>query len=342
MLSCSSRWTRHSALLCAAIIVTVCFLPASAQTVAPYRYLRIGNANDITTKTQPGFALMGGGKDLDPAFLWLCQRSGGGDFLILRATGTDAYNPYVRDLCHVNSVATLILPNKAGAMDPFVAEAIRKAEAIFISGGDQANYINFWQGTPVQTQLNAAIHRGIPVGGTSAGLAVQGEYIYSAQNDPPDGPDLSSKMALGNPWHPRVVIAHAFLDDPALKDTITDTHFVTRDRMGRLLVFMERILADHSLPAVKGLGIDERTAALMEPDGHATIVGSGAAYFLSTSTKAALLKEGTPLTVQTIAVQKVLPGGSFDLHSWSGTAEKYELSVDAGIIHSTQQDGKIY
>ena len=171
---------------------------------------------------------------------------------------------------------------------------------------------------------------------------MQGEYIYSAQNDPPDGPDLSSKMALSNPFIPRVVIAHAFLDDPALKDTITDTHFVTRDRMGRLLVFMARIQADRSLPSVKGIGIDEKTAALMEPDGHATIVGSGAAYFLSITDKASVLKDGAPLTAQRIDAQKVLPGGTFDVHTWSGNSEKYQLSVDAGVIHSTQKEGKTY
>jgi cyanophycinase len=317
-------------------------LSAHAQAATPYRYFRTGNANDITTKTQPGFALMGGGKDLDAAFRWLCERSGGGDFLVLRATGTDAYSPYIRDLCHVNSVATLIIPDKAAAADPFVAQTMSKAEAIFISGGDQANYINFWQGTPVQEQLNAAIKRGIPIGGTSAGLAVQGEYIYSAQNDPPDGPDLTSKMALSDPFISRVVIAHAFLDDPALKDSITDTHFVTRDRMGRLLIFMSRILADENLPQVKGIGIDERTAALMEPDGHATIVGAGAAYFLSASQKAEILIAGTPLSAQKISVQKVVPGGSFDLRTWSGDGEKYELSVDVGVIRSTKKDGKIY
>jgi cyanophycinase len=340
MLFLSTRFQRSVVALAVAMLAAQ-FLPIHAQT-APYSYFRVGNAGDVTTKTQAGFALMGGGKDLDAAFRWLCQRSGGGDILILRATGTDAYNPYIRDLCHVNSVATLIIPNKAAANDPFVAETMSKAEAIFISGGDQANYINFWQGTPVQAQLNAAIQKGIPIGGTSAGLAVQGEYIYSAQNDPPDGPDLTSKMALGNPFIPRVVIAHAFLDDPALKDTITDTHFVTRDRMGRLLVFMARIQADHSLPSVKGIGIDEKTAALMEPDGRATIVGSGAAYFLSASNKAAVLKDGEPLTTRKIDVQKVLPGGSFDLHAWSGNSEKYQLSVDAGIIYSTQKEGKIY
>ena len=225
--------------------------PTVHAQAKPYQYFRLGKTADVQTQTEPGFALIGGGKDLDPAFQWMCRRSGGGDFLILRATGTDAYNPYVQSLCHQNSVSTLVIPNKRAANDPFVAQTIAHAEAIFISGGDQANYINFWKGSPVQTELNAAIRRGVPIGGTSAGLAVQGEYIYSAQKDPPEGPDLRSTLALADPFQFQVVITHGFLENPALADTITDTHFVTRDRMGRLLVFMARILASRDVRQIR-------------------------------------------------------------------------------------------
>jgi len=323
------------------------FLIFSAQVAVlaqakPYQYFRIGSPDDVKTRTEPGFALIGGGKDLDPAFQWMCHRSGGGDFLILRATGTDAYNPYVQSLCHQNSVSTLVIPDKRVANDPFVAQAIAHAEAIFISGGDQANYINFWKGTPVQTELNAAIRRGVPIGGTSAGLAVQGEYIYSAQKDPSAGPDLRSALALANPFQFQVVIARGFLENPALADTVTDTHFVTRDRMGRLLVFMARILASGDVKQIKGIGIDEQTAVLLEPDGRSSVVGNGAAYFLYAAAPATVLKGGTPLSINGISVQKVTPGGSFDLRSWKGTATHYTFDVVAGIIHSTQPDHSVY
>ena len=52
-----------------------------------------------------------GGKDLDDAFRWLCKKSNGGDFLILRAIGDDAYNLYVNGICKQNSVATLVIPD---------------------------------------------------------------------------------------------------------------------------------------------------------------------------------------------------------------------------------------
>src|SRR5205085_11712333 len=33
--------------------------------------------------------------------------------------------------------------------DPFVARKIRSAEALFIAGGDQWNYVRLWRGSPV-------------------------------------------------------------------------------------------------------------------------------------------------------------------------------------------------
>ena len=89
--------------------------------------------------------MMGGGSDLDEAFRWLCKKGNDGDFLILRARGDDDYNSYVNGWCRVNSVATLIIPDRAAAQDPSVAEIIRRFEVVFIAGGDQANYIRGWQ-----------------------------------------------------------------------------------------------------------------------------------------------------------------------------------------------------
>ena len=146
------------------------------------KYVRIGNSEDISTKPTGGTALMGGGDDLDGAFKWLCDKAQGGDFLILRARGSDDYNPYVNKLCKLNSVATLVIPNRRTAQDPAIAETIHRAEAIFIAGGDQSRYIKFWRGTPVQDALNAHIAAGRPIGGTSAGLAVPARLLNQSRD----------------------------------------------------------------------------------------------------------------------------------------------------------------
>src|ERR1039457_759640 len=173
---------------------------AAPSLVADFKYIRQGNPQDVQTRPEAGTAMMGGGSDLDEAFRWLCGKANGGDFLILRAHGDDDYNSYVNGLCKANSVATLIIPDRASAQDPAVADIIRHAEAVFIAGGDQANYVHFWRGTPVQDAINQHIASGKPIGGTSAGLAVQGEFAYGALNDPDDS-ELHSKEALSDPYH---------------------------------------------------------------------------------------------------------------------------------------------
>lgn len=322
-------------------------LSANPQA-ARYQYTRAGGPADVTATSRPGFALMGGGTDLDEAFQFLCDRAGGGDFLVLRATGDDAYNAYIRGICHLNSVATLIIPNRSAAEDPFVAATIQRASAIFIAGGDQANYIRLWMHTPVQNAINHAIRRGVPIGGTSAGLAVLSEYSYSAEADKPDDPNLDSKTALTDPFNARITFAHGFLDIPILKDIITDTHFARRDRMGRLLVFLARLNEPDgkALPPpglqIRGLGVEERAAVLLEPNGEGHVIGYGHAYFINAADSNGTLRPGKPLTFGPFEVQKVAPGGTFYLNSWAGDSITYKLSVENGKIHSTQTANYIY
>lgn len=309
-----------------------------------YKYFRLGNTEDVQTKPAAGVAMMGGGDDLDEAFRWLCKKGNGGDFLILRARGDDEYNSYVNGLCKANSVATLIIPARTAAEDPSVAEIIRKAEVLFIAGGDQANYIRGWQGTRVETAINDGIAAGKPIGGTSAGLAVEGEFVYSAAGDKPDDKNLSSPEVLANPYLERVALARDFLKIPHLENLITDSHFEKRDRMGRSLGFLARILKDGWSSSAQEVAIDEKSAVLVERDGKALVVGSGkGAYFLRPTHAPETCEKGVPLTFRAVSVYRVPTGGHFDLTSWTGDGGvQYSLSVVQGKIESSQAGREIY
>ncbi len=311
---------------------------------ASYQYFRIGNKNDLQAKPAAGVAMMGGGKDLDEAFRWLCLKGNGGDFLILRASGDDDYNPYVNGLCKLNSVATLILPTRESAQEPAVAEIIRHAEVIFISGGDQGHYLRAWKDTPVQVAINAHIAAGKPIGGTSAGLAVQGEFVYGALGDKEDDNDLASTDVLPNPYFDRVTLVRGFLKIPHLENLLTDSHFAKRDRMGRTLGFLARIMQDGWSRSPREVAIDEKSAVLVEPDGKGTVVGTGnGAYFLRPTHKPKVCKKGQTLTFRKISVYRVPAGGHFDLVSWKGEGgASYSLSVERGKIESTQANHSIY
>jgi cyanophycinase len=107
-----------------------------------------------------------------------------------------------------------------GANDPFVAEKIRNAHAIFIAGGDQSNYVKYWTGNAVQKEIDAAVERGVPIGGISAGLAVQGEFVFDSMLD-----TVTSPEALANPYDPHVTLVRDLLSIPVLQGVVTDSHF---------------------------------------------------------------------------------------------------------------------
>lgn len=339
-------------------VLIVLFLTACAfaQTNdAKPQYIRAGNATDVQKKTQPGVGLFGGGKDQDIAFKWMCAKANGGDFLVLRASGADAYNPYIQKLCpELNSVATLIIHSRDAANDPVTRDVIRNAEAIFIAGGDQSNYVKFWGGTAVTEGIDDAAKRGVPIGGTSAGLAVLGEYSYSAMND-----TVQSADALANPFHERITLEHEFLKLPLMRHVITDSHFAKRDRMGRSVAFVARIYNDGNHD-VRGIGIDERSVVLLEPDGAAKVVGEGEGAYMMSARKGPLptvddfiynffhrharpvIQPGRPLWFWT-NIQHVSVGGTIDWKKWTSShAERYTLTARDGKLTSSKAEGKIY
>ena len=322
------------------VLALALFCADVASAAKGYSYFRVGNTTDVTTATTAGTVLMGGGTDVDAAFQWMCQRSGNGDFLVIRATGTDAYNPYIQQLCpNENSVATLIIPNRTAASDPFVIGAIQNAEALWIAGGDQSNYINFWKGTPVQTALQGLIARSVPIGGTSAGMNVLSQFIYSALASQ----GVTSSQALADPFTRYITLDRDFVSIATVTGLIGDPHFVTRDRMGRDLAFLCRIFLNGWSATPRGISIDEQTALLIDGSGNGTVVGVSTVYFMQAPGAPQVCQSKTPLTYQNISVYRIVAGGTFNLSTWTGhNGVNYTVSANAGVLSSTQSGGSIY
>jgi cyanophycinase len=236
-----------------------------------------GDPADINTSTQGGLLLMGGSTDVDAAIAWQLNRSGGGDIVVIRASGADGYNTYMYNLVPVNSVESIIIDSREKANLPEVAQKIRNAEALFIAGGDQWNYVNYWKNTPVEDAINyLANTKNVTIGGTSAGLAILGNAYYSAQNG-----TITSAKALADPYLKTVTLgANDFISAPYMQNIITDSHYTQRDRQGRHITFMARLMKDFAFANIKGIGIDEETAVCIDQNGNGTVFGINAAYFL--------------------------------------------------------------
>ncbi len=302
----------------------------------------VGSKADTTTQTKGGIVLMGGSTDVDDAMQWMIGQSGGGDFVVIRATGTDAYNPYLYGMGDIHSVETLKINSVSLANDSAVAKTIRDAEALFIAGGDQSDYLRFWKGTKTEDAINYLINeKKAPVGGTSAGCAILGEISFSALNG-----TITSEEALNNPYHNRLTLQDGgFLKVPFLENTITDQHYLARDRVGRHVAFMARI-AGVKEGLLRGIGVDERTAVIIDSTGMATVLGESSALFLSQTQKSGdpeVLQQNEPLTWQNS--QKALTvfqissetndSSRFDLNNWkayhNGIAPFYYY-VEAGEL----------
>ena len=121
------------------------------------------------------------GTDLE-AYRWFLDRAVGGDVLVLTADEPpcDIYNLFLLDMngTHTkpNSVMTACFTSRAGASDAKLQTLLSGASAIFVTGGDQAKYYDFWANTSVAATLSS----GVAVGGSSAGLAIQGEFVFAA------------------------------------------------------------------------------------------------------------------------------------------------------------------
>ena len=217
-----------------------------------------------------GLLLNGGGKRNAQALRWFFEKAGRGHIVILSASyGQEAAAEFMRHPQGPASVELLIFHARSPSADPAVLASIARADGIFISGGDQADYVNFWRGTEVARLLDAHVAAGKPLGGTSAGLAMLGEKLYGSM----DGGSQNSPDALADPFGPANTIEGDFLHLPLLQGVLTDSHFKERDRLGRLLAFLAKAQHGRSAKsrAMIGLGIDEDTALVVEPDGSARI-----------------------------------------------------------------------
>jgi cyanophycinase len=289
----------------------------------------VGDTSNVNVTSSFGTVLMGGSTDVDAAMKWMINKSKGGDVIILRSTGGTGYNQYLYDLVkvdgksEVNSVETLLINSIELANNPKVAERIKQAEMVFIAGGDQFNYISFWKNTLVEDALNYLITtKKIPIGGTSAGCAIMGDAVYTAEKG-----SVTSSLALANPYNVDMTLQRDFVNNPYLKNTITDTHYNNPDRKGRHFTFLARLLKDFSITNPKGIGVEEETAICIDENGKAIVFGNGTAYFLNA-------KEGAPencttatplnwilnkkaVQVYTISGNNTSGNGSFDLTNWT-------------------------
>jgi len=318
-----------NALLCL-LLAALLVIPAQAKVT---RYLT-GNAADVVVSLAgPAHDLGGGGTDVDAALQWIIDQVRGCttcatkiDVVILRSSGSNGYNDYIYAMNGVDSVETLVITKASDANTTAVETTVKNAEVVFFAGGDQCDYVTLFKGTKVETAVESVYAKGGGVGGTSAGLAIQGDFTYDACTG-----SVTSVQALADPYHRYVTFTYDFFHWANLQNTITDDHFVVRDRMGRTLAFLARQIKDGKTTSALAIAADEVTSVEVDRFGLATVVGTGNAYFILADHAPETCVAGTPLTYSNYKIWKVAPGGTFNLAN-RPTTGYYLRSVNNGVI----------
>lgn len=140
------------------------------------------------------------------------------------------------------------------AEEPSRLQRLGEADGIFFTGGNQLRIATIMGGTAAAQLIRQINAGGVHVGGTSAGASILSEHMiaFGSEGSLPSADSVHLSPGLG--------LTNRF---------IIDQHFRQRDRLGRLLA----ALAYNPFPI--GIGLDEDTAAFIDPDNVLEVVGSG-------------------------------------------------------------------
>lgn len=136
----------------------------------------------------------------------------------------------------ISDITILHTRQRNKANEETFVNPLRRATAVWISGGDQRRLSETYAGTLVEKELQAVLKRGGVIWGTSAGAAIMSKLMIAG------GTAQQADLARGLDLLPGVVI---------------DQHFIARKREPRLLGVLKR----H--PSHVGIGIDEGTALIV-------------------------------------------------------------------------------
>ena len=308
---------RGLGLLLAALGLSLAPVAAKEAKDKPYEHYVFGKLNTPTPgPVSGGLLLMGGGDRNIDAMKWFFGKAGNGHIVVISASyGKEIGEEFFHEIGGIQSTEIFVFHGRSQATNGKILDRLKKADGIFIAGGDQARYVRYWRGTPVGDILNAHVAAGKPLAGTSAGLAIQGEKLYGAMDDG----SIKSPEALADPFGPANTIEGDFLHFALLKGIVTDTHFKERERLGRLFAFVAKAQAGRPAdqPAMLGLGVDESAALAVEPDGRARIYATepdGYAWVVDGAGLRGLAQRG-PLDAPRVKVTGVGPGSVLHLPS---------------------------
>ncbi|MDX2592047.1 MULTISPECIES: pre-peptidase C-terminal domain-containing protein [Streptomyces] len=307
--------------------------------------IRLGSASDVSRSSWsgPAFTMNGDGSvvggSMTRAIDAIRGDSGSLDVVVLAGSAPTAGSrtpecDTITALSGVNSCTTWTLTTASDGNNTQLNTDVRDAEFVYFAGGDQCRYAA-WKGTALQASVQSVVAKGGGAGGGSAGLHINSSVVYDACTA-----SATSAAALANPYDRSVTFTTGMFNWPNYGDTINDSHFVARDRMGRTMAFVARAIKDGLTTQGKawGVGINEGGSSLyIDRNGLATLYGSDA-YVVLGDHQPEQAVAGKPLTFSNYKIWHLTGGRTFDFAS-RPTCGYYRRSVNNGVPDANLYNG---
>ncbi|MFK0215403.1 pre-peptidase C-terminal domain-containing protein [Streptomyces sp. NPDC090298] len=340
----ASRLSLSSAAAAVALISVALTLTAQPEAHAGANRIRLGSASDVSRASWngPAFTMNGSGAvvpaSMGRAITDISGGTGTIDVVVLAGSAPTSGSATpecdtVMSLTGVNSCTTWTLTAAADGNNSQVNADVRNAEFVYFAGGDQCRYAG-WKGTALEASVESVVAKGGGSGGGSAGHHINSPIVYDACNG-----SVTSAEALANPYDRYVTFTTGMFQWPHYAGVINDSHFVTRDRMGRTMAFLARAVKDGLAPggAAWGVGVEEGGSLYLDRDGTATQYGKDA-YAVLADHQPEQAVDRKPLTYSGFKIWRLTPGSTFDFNN-RPSCGYYLRSVNNGVADSSLYSG---
>ncbi len=166
----------------------------------------------------------------------------------------------------------IVISSRTAAEMQSLYDTLITYDGVFIKGGDQAKYYQYYKGTKTQEALQYIYDKGGVLSGTSAGTAILSPIVNTAVVA-----SVDPAYALPDTYSSQITLENDFLNTLP-KKYIFDTHVAERGRFGRLPAFMASWYKKTKEVAI-GIGVDDHTALCIDAEGKASVFGTGAVGF---------------------------------------------------------------
>ena len=261
-------------------------------------------------------ALIGGGRVSfypgswsEGVFRWIVTNGGKKNAVILTCTEeTDELPNYFLHL-GAASARNLKLNNRFVADLPETYSTIEGADILLICDGKPWENVSIWRGTRTESAIRDHFSEGKILAGIGNGAKLLGGIIADERNG-----ELTPDEAVRQPGSPKVTFSDDFLS--ILPGIIVEPKFVRKGKLPILALNLARRQAAVQTQPLIGIGIDEKTAVLIDEKRNATTIGEGTVTIMtSTASSAIRLDPRLPLVFTNISCDSLTEGFVFDLEN---------------------------